>query len=248
MSEVKAKLPFGSDECESKTGKPEVMAVGNVTTETRTKVYFHDGAICAGFFQNGAVIGCEVIMPDICDVKVIQKDGAPKVVVVKFADGTKEKAVLDLTDTYSLEQGISICITKKLLGRNTPFGGSLYNKVIKRAVNVMNENEKMAAKLAEQYEAEVAKAAKFVEKKKARAAKIAEAKKEEAIEIQKEAYIRAIKELREEESKEVSAAMDELGKLFGQLIEESEANTQENSSNDNEQANQTVTEMNDAQK
>ena len=228
------RLPFGDCECATAT------KVTDVANETKTKLLVHDGIIRALFFKNGVPIGDGTLLPDISDVKVINK----KVVVVKFADNTEEKAVLDSADTYSLEQGISICITKKLLGRNTPFGGSLYNKIIKRAMDVMEENEKAAKFVAEQEKAANAKAEKVAAKKKAHAMKIAALKKEDEIEMHKEAYLRAMRELRDEEKKEMDEALGELGDLFEQLIKQAEAEAENNSE---EQANQTVAEMNNTQ-
>lgn len=228
------RLPFGDCECATAT------KVTDVANETKTKLLVHDGIIRALFFKNGVPIGDGTLLPDISDVKVISK----KVVVVKFADNTEEKAVLDSADTYSLEQGISICITKKLLGRNTPFGGSLYNKIIKRAMDVMEENEKAAKFVAEQEKAANAKAEKVAAKKKAHAMKIAALKKEDEIEMHKEAYLRAMRELRDEEKKEMDEALGELGDLFEQLIKQAEAEAENNSE---EQANQTVVEMNNTQ-
>lgn len=230
------RLPFGDCECATAT------KVTDVANETKTKLLVHDGIIRALFFKNGVPIGDGTLLPDISDVKVINK----KVVVVKFADNTEEKAVLDSADTYSLEQGISICITKKLLGRNTPFGGSLYNKIIKRAMDVMEENEKAAKFVAEQEKAANAKAEKVAAKKKAHAMKIAALKKEDEIEMHKEAYLRAMRELRDEEKKEMDEALGELGDLFEQLIKQAEAEA-EAENNSEEQANQTVAEMNNTQ-
>lgn len=230
------RLPFG--DCEWTTA----TKVTDVANETKTKLLVHDGIIRALFFKNGVPIGDGTLLPDISDVKVISK----KVVVVKFADNTEEKAVLDSADTYSLEQGISICITKKLLGRNTPFGGSLYNKIIKRAMDVMEENEKAAKFVAEQEKAANAKAEKVAAKKKAHAMKIAALKKEDEIEMHKEAYLRAMRELRDEEKKEMDEALGELGDLFEQLIKQAEAEA-EAENNSEEQANQTVAEINNTQ-
>lgn len=238
MAEVRTRcirrLPFGDCECATAT------KVTDVANETKTKLLVHDGIIRALFFKNGVPIGDGTLLPDISDVKVINK----KVVVVKFADNTEEKAVLDSADTYSLEQGISICITKKLLGRNTPFGGSLYNKIIKRAMDVMEENEKAAKFVAEQEKAANAKAEKVAAKKKAHAMKIAALKKEDEIEMHKEAYLRAMRELRDEEKKEMDEALGELGDLFEQLIKQAEAEAENNSE---EQANQIIAEMNNTQ-
>lgn len=198
------------------------------------------------FSLKESLSGGGTLISDVVDVREIDNDGKPKVVVVSFADETTEKAVLDTSDTYSLEQGISICITKKLLGRNTTYGGALYNKVIKRALDVMKKNE-----LAREYEkiatiAAQKKAEKEAEKKKARREKIRELETERQIEIQKEAYIRAIKAMREEEKEAVSEAVDEFGKFLENLIEEAEkevaaeSNKEEKADGDN----QTVSEAN----
>lgn len=239
--------------CERKEKLPFQMEVGvtvqTVTpesTETKTKLFVNDGVISAGFFAGGSPIGGGTLISDVVDVCIIDKDGSPKVVVVSFADGTKEKAVLDASDTYSLEQGISICITKKLLGRNTPYGGALYNKVIKRALDVMKNNE-----LARECEknaiiAAQKKAEKEAEKKKARREKIRELEAERQIEIHKEAYMRAIKAMREEEKEAVSEVVDEFGKFLEGLIEEAEkeAATESNKEEKADGINQTVSKMN----
>lgn len=217
MTEVRKdcsrKLPFGDYEVNihmTSTTKP-------TPKETKTQVDFTGGLISASFFSDGNQIGSEILMPDIIDVKAIGT-----VVIVKFADGTEEKAILNIADAYSLEQGISICVTKKLLGRNTSFGGSLYNKIIKRAISVKKENELKLANAIAQQKAAIEKAEKDEAKRKAYHAKIAAYKREEAIEIQKEAYIRAMKELKEEKKYEIDEVLNELGKLFDKAIEEFE--------------------------
>lgn len=76
--------------------------------------------------------GMTKIIPTIIKVKNIND----KVVIVQFADNTEEKAVLADGDTFSLEQGISICLTKKMLSELTGGNGSsTYNKLIDFAVN-----------------------------------------------------------------------------------------------------------------
>lgn len=107
-----------------------------------------------------------VIIPHIKDVQVI-KD---RVVIVSFADDSKEKAVLDSADTFSLEQGISICITKKMLSMQTNGNGSADEQAAK-------EKEKKAA-----------------DKARAKRIKKANKNREREIEIQKEAYLRAMRE------------------------------------------------------
>lgn len=151
--------------------------------ETKTRIEVNGKNIYAKYFRDGHSTSDKLIMPDIQDVKVYEN-----VVIVMFADNTKTKAVLDPEDCYSLEQGISICITKKLLGED---GSNIYNKLIKRAFNVIKQNEKDAKadekKKAEEKAKKESIAAKY-QKKKLK-------KREEAIEIQKEAYIRAMREL-----------------------------------------------------
>lgn len=122
---------------------PAFMSIPGVGKETRSKLVSDNETLKAILFQNGMPYGMKVIMPDIKDVKVIPNNDTPKVVMVYFADGTVEKAVLDSSDTYSLEQGISICITKKVLGGGyAGSGSSIYNKVIARAMKVMNDNQR----------------------------------------------------------------------------------------------------------
>lgn len=239
--------------CERKEKLPFQMGVSvtaqtatSESTETKTKLFVEDGVISVGFFAGGNPIGSGTLMSDVVDVCVIDKDGSPKVVVVSFADGTKEKAVLDTSDTYSLEQGISICITKKLLGRNTPYGSALYNKVIKRALDVMKNNELAREREKNAIIATQKRAEKEAEKKRARREKIRELEAERQIEIHKEAYMRAIKAMREEEKEAVSEVVDEFGKFLEGLIEEAEKETAAES-NKEEKAdgtNQTVSEMN----
>lgn len=53
-----------------------------------------------------------------------------KVVRCTFSDGDTQKAVCCDEDTFSLEAGISVCITKHLIG-----GTSNYNKAIKQGVD-----------------------------------------------------------------------------------------------------------------
>lgn len=261
------KLPFGDVEMRAAMITPEEAAatvirgvraripgcfsklLENVSKETVSRVVVMGKNLVAGVFDNGNLVGCIEIMPNITDVKVISKDNRPQVIIVTFADNTKEKAVLDENDTYSLEQGISICITKKLLGKNTSYGSSLYNKVIKHAINVMVANEKAAkdVKVAEDKAKE--KAAKLNEKERKRKAKRAASKREYEIEVQKEAYIRAMKQLQEENRAEMEKSMEEVGNFFDELLRacEEEAAETEKIEQVGEESAQTVLEMNEAQ-
>lgn len=119
----------------------------------------------------------------ITDVNILVPN---KVVEVTFVDGDKQKAVCQEPDVFSLEQAISICITKHLLG-----GTNTYNKAIRDGVKLYNkqlETEKMIKEEEEHIAKRRAKKAAYMKRK-------AEKKREEQIEIQKEAYIRALKEV-----------------------------------------------------
>lgn len=88
------------------------------------------------------------IMPDIVDVRVMEEKG---VVMVLFADGTNEKAVLNKEDKFNLEQGISICITKKLLDIKCGNGSNVYNKIIKSVKKIYtNKIDKLRKNKAEE--------------------------------------------------------------------------------------------------
>lgn len=130
-----------------------------------------------------------ILIPTITDVKSIDD----KVVIVSFIDGTSEKAVLSDDDKFSLEQGISICITKKILSDHTNgHGSSAYNKLIDYAMKVYKNKEKNIKAIEESEkktkEAERKRAEKLRKKRAKRKAKL----REEQIEIQAEAYRRAM--------------------------------------------------------
>lgn len=119
----------------------------------------------------------------IIDVNIIVPN---KVVEVTFVYGDKQKVVCQEPDTFSLEQAISICITKHLLG-----GTSAYNKAIKNGIKVYEDKLKAErnAKIEED------RIAKRRAKKAAYMKRRTEKRREEQIEIQKEAYIRAMEEV-----------------------------------------------------
>lgn len=138
--------------------------------------------LCATFYKDGFKTSTKELIPDIKDVIVHNNC----VVIVEFTDGTSEKAVLHPEDHFSVEQGISICIVKKLVG-----GSSIYNKLIDRAVKVMINNDAERTKKQIEEEARKERKKKNDEKKARRKA----AKREEYIETQKEAYVRALREV-----------------------------------------------------
>ncbi len=153
----------------------------DVPVEVKTELCVKNGKIYVKNYDEGFFKSEKMLIPDIKDIKSYNNT----TVIVIFADGTKTVAVLDPKDEFDLEQGISICLTKRLLGDN---GSSIYNKLIKRAFEVKEQNEE-SVKKAEEKKAED-KAKKEAERQ--RQQKANKRKREEAIEIQKEAYIRAM--------------------------------------------------------
>lgn len=138
---------------------------------------------------------CKYGLPEIIDVEVINNC----VTVVTFSDGTKEKAVLDKVDTFNLEQGISICITKKLLAQITGCGGTkVYNGLIKRAIKKYNAH---LDSIEAQKQIDEQKKKKY-EKIAAKKAKRKAAQREARINEQAEAYRRAFQSMNTSNSAE----------------------------------------------
>ena len=153
-----------------------------VSPETKTKFARKGNNLWVTHYKDGHYQKERNLVADFKNIKLVQNT-----VIVEWADGTKTKTTLDSEDKYSLEQGISICLTKKLLGED---GSSLYNKLIKRALKLKAANE--AAMIKAKQDKEEAKERKLRYEEKRRAKKLR--KREEAIEIQKEAYLRAMRE------------------------------------------------------
>lgn len=138
---------------------------------------------------------CKCGLPEIIDVEVINNC----VAIVTFSDGTKEKAVLDKADTFNLEQGISICITKKLLAQITGCGGTkVYNGLIKRAIKKHKAKLKSIEVQKQIDEQKKKKYEKIAAKKTKRKA----AQREARINEQAEAYRRALQSLNTSNSAE----------------------------------------------
>lgn len=162
------------DEIEQKIKKPDVDPT------TKTEMVYKHGGIYVKHYKDGFLERERYLMPDIADVRVYDKT-----VVVMFADKTKTSAVLDSEDVYSLEQGISICVTKKLLEDD---GNSLYNKLITRALKVIKKKQKAEDDAKKKKETDK----KARELKKARAERRKAKKREESISVQAEAIKRAL--------------------------------------------------------
>lgn len=162
-------------------------------TVTGSRMIKEDGAVKFAYIVSPGLfdIVTDAVIPEIEDVQSIND----KVVIVKFADGTSEKAVLSENDTFSLEQGVSICITKKILNKvlKGASGTSAYNKLVNYGLKVYDKKQKeikeaIVAKKAEK-DAEQKKIDRIRKKRAKHKAKL----REEQIEIQAEAYRRAMK-------------------------------------------------------
>lgn len=111
------------------------------------------------------------IMPEISDVRHIINKGGVIGVEIKFADNTKQKAICSPNDTFNLEQGITICLFKKILedgfgniykGRGT----SIYNKLVNHALKVMERRIKAEEKAKKEEAKKKEKEQRFIEKKR----------------------------------------------------------------------------------
>lgn len=140
------------------------------------------------------------LISEIKDIRVF--DNA---VVIDFYDGTSEKAATRGDDEFSIEQGITICLIKKLLSEKTyGHGHEAYNKLVNHAVKFYKKKCTQEKKQKAEEEAEEKrierKIAKLKAKKEKRLAARQAAKREEEIEIQKEAYLRAMREFAKEKN------------------------------------------------
>ena len=110
-----------------------------------------------------------------------------RVVKVTFADGSFTKSVCSENDTFDLDVGISVCITKRMMGKD---GHKNYNNMMRKVHEQMIKNAKD----------EVAKKAKIQEEKEKRKkanerkAEKKDRAKKEIIDIQKTAMLSALEE------------------------------------------------------
>ena len=144
------------------------------------------------------------VMPDVVDVRTYTRSDTDDicVVAVQFADGTTTKATVSIDDVFSLEQGVSVCIAKRLLFSRVGYNcTSMYNKIVRHALKIKEANDRYEIKVAEEQEAADAKVKLLVEKRRLRDERRAAEKREAEIELRKEAYIRAIRVIQEEQKK-----------------------------------------------
>lgn len=73
------------------------------------------------------------LMPEVEDITI--DSSAPTTIRVKFKDGTEETAILADGDTFNLENGINICLIKRLFSSvSDGHGSALYNKLYRLGV------------------------------------------------------------------------------------------------------------------
>lgn len=155
-------------------------------------------------YNNGVFVGFKRIMPSIAGIEILGSEiNDPRCIKLYFEDGTFEKAVTSKNDTFNLEHGISVCITKKLLSMICGgHGNSIYNKIIKDCLDVVahgiaeQEYEKhLAQEEEERNQRRAAKRARKAERRAEAERKKKEAEREEYIKTQVEIQIRVAEEL-----------------------------------------------------
>ena len=123
-------------------------------------------------------------------------------VIVTFSDGSVEKAAASEDDTFSLEQGISICYTKKLLSLlTTDNGSSVYNRMLHNAMKLYKAKQKEIAEKQELEQSRKEYLEKLAAKRAKRKAKYEAKKREREISIRAEAYARALRMVNQGENK-----------------------------------------------
>lgn len=109
-----------------------------------------------------------------------------RVVKVTFEDGSFTKSVCSSNDTFDLDVGITICILKRVMGKN---GHKLYNNMMRDIHKIMDENEKDKEKARKEKAEHKTKQRKTELKAAAKKAKA----RQEQIDIQKTAFVEALR-------------------------------------------------------
>lgn len=121
------------------------------------KLFIEDEAIVVETHLDcGDYIGCVELIPDIRNIKVVESKqksnkhnnagSITKTVIAEFVDGTTTKAVTAPDDVFSLETGIGICLTKRILDELDVSGHSVYNRLVEYAMTKVDADKKLAEK------------------------------------------------------------------------------------------------------
>ena len=167
--------------------------MNHTTTADSTKNRM--GVFASGIFFDTPSGTTQCIIPQIKEIKAINN----RVVIIKFTDGTQEKAVLDSSDAFSIEQGVAICITKKILSKLTyGNGSSAYNKLIDYAMKIYNQQESDKIKAGTENMKNEKQNKKREEKRKKRITKAQAEDKEELVNILSEAITKAMQSMNQD--------------------------------------------------
>ena len=138
----------------------------------------------------------KTIMPVIENVSVYpDKDGKDKTVVIKFSDGTTERASTRHGDTFDLETGISLCVAKKLYTTLVNDGKSSgFSKIVHKAVKIYkNGIKEEEARKKRETEEKLAEQRKIAKRKKR-----AEKRRQRKVNLLKDAFVAAFNETKKE--------------------------------------------------
>lgn len=162
--------------------------------------------------EDGSIKSWRKILPDIVNVERPNTD----TVFVEFGDGTKEVAHVSDDDTFNMETGVLICVTKKLFSLRPEIkvsGSSAYNKIMKYAMTKVDASRKKRE--AEQ---------KAVKEGKARVAAIKEAARKKNYDLREnrineiaEAVKRALNDISQQASNEIIDSLQLLAEKLDEV-------------------------------
>ena len=136
------------------------------------------------------------LMPEFSDVRIIRdKEGYSIGVEIDFTDGTKQKAICMPDDIFNLEQGITICLFKKMLTYGCyieeEYVTGVYNKLVKHAIKVRENRLKAEEEVKKAKEEAKLQEQRFQEKRRKTKAKRAKRASERRINEMAEAIRRS---------------------------------------------------------
>jgi hypothetical protein len=169
-----------------------------VPKEVNNILFSEFGKVKVKNCKDGEVKNTKIIMSDIKNIEVKHNGENITVIFVTFKDGKTEKAVLDKDDEFSFEYGLTIIMLEKLLSDMGVDGKSVHNKLVRYAQKFYNKQEKEKEVCAKKELEAKEKKKRAEERRRNKKLKQAQADKEYQIAIQTEAYIRAMKAIKEE--------------------------------------------------
>ena len=148
---------------------------------------------------------CKERDENIKDINIIVPN---KIVEVTFADGLKEKMICQEEDTFNFRNCLFIAIAKHLYKKDYTLEGiewkafelrhlKKYVKIVDTALKAFDRKQKDIAKAEKECEEKLKFAKARHERKLAKISNKKQTEKEKQIEIQKEAYIQAMKAMKE---------------------------------------------------